>query len=123
MIEPELLNADGRGTIRRVASGADVLLITSLPGARRANHYHLLYGHHCLVVSGVIDYYERPAGSTEKPSHQTYVAGDLFWTPPNVEHLMLFQQPTTFYCFSVGARDPKHYEADTVRMPFELDKV
>lgn len=123
MTEPELLNTDARGTIRRVTSEADVLVITSLAGARRANHYHFIYGHWCLVVSGVIDYYERPAGSQDKPSRQTYIAGDLFWTGPKKEHLMLFLKFTTFYCFSEGARDPAHYEADTVRLSFELDKV
>lgn len=123
MTEPELLNADARGSIRRVAANADVLVITSLPGARRANHYHLLYGHWCLVVSGEIDYYERPAGSKDKPSRQTYTQGDLFWTNVNIEHLMLFPKLTVFYCFSTGERDPAHYESDTVRVPFQLDQA
>lgn len=123
MTEPELLNADARGSIRRVAANADVLVITSLPGSRRANHFHILYGHRCLVVSGEIEYYQRPAGSQDKPTRQTHYAGDLFWTDVNIEHLMLFPKLTVFYCFSVGARDPAHYEADTVRLPFELDKV
>lgn len=123
MTEPELLNADARGTIRRVATGADVIVITSLAGTRRANHHHKEFGHWCVVIGGMINYYERPVGSKEPAPMRTYYPGDLFWTGPMIEHLMLFPQTTQFYCFSVGARDSQHYEADTVRLPFELDKV
>lgn len=117
-----LLFSDDRGKIVDVAKHADVLLIISVEGARRANHYHKRFGHWCLVTKGQIDYMERPLGSTDKPIRTSYTPRELFWTGPNVEHLMLFPEDTEFYCFSVGARDADSYEDDTVRLDFQLDE-
>jgi quercetin dioxygenase-like cupin family protein len=117
------LHADARGEIISIAEKADILLIKSLAGARRANHYHRRFGHWCLVSSGTIHYYERPCGSGEKPSMAIYKQGTLFWTGPNVEHLMVFPEDTEFYCYSVGARDGESYENDLVRLPYNLDEV
>lgn len=117
------LHTDERGEIIQVAEKADVLRITSNVGSRRANHFHRESGHWCLVISGMINYYERPVGAKESAAIRTYFPGDLFWTGPMVEHLMVFAQDTQFYCFSTGARDPAHYEADTVRLSFELDQA
>lgn len=118
------LNADDRGEIFRIAQSADVIKVTSVQGARRANHYHKEHGHSCLVTLGSIHYYERAVGSQGKPSCTVFNVGDLFWTGPMIEHVMLFPtyKDNEFYCFSVGARDPESYEKDTVRLDFELDK-
>lgn len=120
-----ILCDDERGKIISIAERADVIKITSKLGARRANHFHKTYGHWCLVTVGSIESYERPVGSHDKPTVVWYYAGDLFWTGPMVEHLMLFpfDAVTEFYCFSVGARDRESYETDTVRLDFKLDEV
>lgn len=119
----ETLNKDERGNIARIAANADVLLIYSNKGARRANHWHRQHGHWCHVVSGSITYLERPVDSTQKPTVKIYAAGHRFWTGPNMEHLMLFTEPTEFFCFSVGARDAESYAADTVPLDFQLDEA
>lgn len=118
------LNADNRGEIFAVAERADIIKVTSVKGARRANHYHKEHGHWCLVTAGSLHYYERPVGSQQKPSYKVFNVGNMFWTGPMIEHVMLFPtyDQNEFYCFSVGARDPESYEKDTVRMDFELDK-
>lgn len=118
-----ILCDDARGKIISIAERADVIKITSKMGARRANHYHKEFGHWCLVVYGCIEYWERKVGATDKPHVVKYYTGDLFWTGPMVEHLMLFPYDalTQFYCFSVGARGRESYETDTVRMDFKLD--
>jgi hypothetical protein len=120
-----LLHEDARGKIIHIAERADVIKITSVRGARRANHYHRTFGHWCLVTKGCIEYYERKVGSTDKPTVASHMSGDLFWTGPMMEHLMLFpwQSDTEFYCFSVGARDRESYELDTVRLEFKLDEA
>lgn len=122
----ELLCRDERGTIERIAPEADVIRILSKAGSRRANHYHKQHGHWCVVMTGEVTYLERPVGAGYKPSRRVYYKGDMFWTGPMVEHLMLFEDPTddtVFYCFSVGKRDQGSYEADTVRLPYRLDEV
>lgn len=117
-----LLNKDTRGEIHSVAEKADVIFITSNAGSRRANHHHKEFGHWCLVTKGAIIYLERPFGAVGQPTQQTFKPGDLFWTGPLMEHLMMFPEEAAFYCFSVGARDAESYETDTVRMDFQLDE-
>lgn len=124
-MEYKLLHKDARGEIFRLAEKADVLRITSNAGARRANHYHREFGHWCLVAVGSIEYGERPVGSNKRVKWTNYKEGQLFWTGPMIEHVMLFPDYAynEFYCFSVGARDSAAYELDTVHLDFDLDKV
>jgi len=114
---------DQRGVIEKICSNADVLKITSSKGARRANHYHKTTGHWCLVTEGSITYFERPVGSKDKPQVSKYQKGDIFWTGPMLEHLMLFEDYNynEFLCFSTGARNQEDYENDLVRLEFDLD--
>jgi hypothetical protein len=118
----KVLNNDERGTIIEVAKKADVLLISSRVGSRRANHYHKRFGHLCIVAEGCVHYYEREVGSKEKPTMKAYAKGETFDTRPMMEHLMLFPVETVFYCYSYGARDKENYEDDTVRLAFQLDE-
>ena len=42
--------------------------------------------------------------------------GQLFFTPPLVEHAMVFKKDTSFLTLGRNSRQQKIYEADTVRV-------
>lgn len=92
------------------------LIITSKKGSVRANHYHKTDWHFCYVLSGSIEYFERPVGSNRKPKRSLFKAGDMFFTPPMVEHTMLFPEDTVFLTLSGNPRNPEAYEKDLVRV-------
>lgn len=92
------------------------LIITSKKGTVRANHYHKTDWHYCQVLSGSIEYYHRPLGSKAKPERVLVKTGQLFFTPPLVEHAMVFPEDTTFLTLSCNKRDQKAYEEDLVRV-------
>jgi len=93
------------------------VMITSKKGSVRANHYHTTDWHFCYVVSGKIDYYHRPTGSNAKPEKVTVAAGQLFFTPPMVDHSMVFVEETVFLTLGRNSRRQEVYEADVVRIP------
>lgn len=117
---------DDRGVIQEICKHSDVLRITSKRGSRRAAHFHKTSSHYCVVLQGSISYWERTVGSNDKPEKKVYYAGDIFYTGPMIEHLMVFEYDnfTEFYCFSLnGDRSQENYEADLVRLDFDLDKI
>ncbi len=110
---------DARGDIIPLVDDTvmrSALLITSKKGAVRANHYHKTDWHFCYVLSGEIEYFERPVGSKRKPKRMTFKQGDMFFTPPMVEHTMLFPKDTAFLTLSRNPRNPAAYEKDLVRV-------
>lgn len=92
-------------------------IITSRAGAVRANHWHKTDWHYAYVVSGSIWYYWRPVGSTQPPERRDFAQGEMFFTPPNLEHAMFFPEETAFVTFAKNVRDTEHHEADLVRVP------
>jgi quercetin dioxygenase-like cupin family protein len=108
---------DARGSIQPLVDVdmKSALMISSKKGSIRANHYHKSDWHYCYVVSGSIDYFERPVGSKETPKKVTVKTGQLFFTPPMVEHAMKFPEDTVFLTLSRNKRDPAHYEDDLIR--------
>jgi len=111
--------SDDRGEIKTIIEGrpfSSVLRISSKKGAIRANHYHKEDYHYCLLESGRMEYYERPVGSSEKPSCTVIRAGQVFYTPPMAEHAMKFLEDSVFWCFSRNSRKQENYESDTVRV-------
>lgn len=109
---------DDRGSIQPVIDRAvsSCVYITSNPGAIRGNHYHKGDWHYSYVVSGVMKYFSRPAGSTEKPDLLVVEAGQMIFTPPQVEHAMLFSESSAFLAFGSKTRQQEAYEADLVRV-------
>jgi quercetin dioxygenase-like cupin family protein len=109
---------DRRGTIQPLVDVdmAGALLITSKKGSIRANHYHKSDWHYCYVLEGAIDYFHRPVGSRRKPTKVRIRKGELFFTPPMIEHAMVFPVDTVFLTLSRNKRDQKHYERDLVRV-------
>lgn len=92
------------------------VLISSKKGSVRANHYHTTDWHFCYVISGKIDYYHRPTGSDAAPEKITVNAGQQFFTPPMVDHAMVFLEETVFLTLGRNSRRQEVYEADVVRI-------
>ena len=117
--------ADARGAIQPLvdASMESCVLISSRKGAVRANHYHQTDWHYCYVLSGSIEYHHRPQGSKAKPEVQLFKAGEMFFTPPLVEHAMVFPEDSVFLTFGRNSRAQEVYEADVVRVESLLSPV
>jgi len=109
---------DPRGSILPLADEEmkSAVLITSKTGSIRANHYHKTDWHYCYVLSGSIDYYFRPVGSQQPPQHVKVKTGQIFFTPPMIEHAMCFPEDTAFVCLGRNSRAQEVYEADVVRV-------
>jgi quercetin dioxygenase-like cupin family protein len=110
---------DARGSIQPLVDldMKSCVLIESKKGTVRANHYHRTDWHFCYVLDGLIEYYHRPQGSNEAPQKEVIRKGELFFTPPLVEHAMVFAQDTLFLTLGRNSREQAVYEADVVRVP------
>ena len=111
--------ADDRGEIQPLVDlmMESCVLIHSRKGSVRANHYHRSDWHFCYVLSGSIEYLHRPQGSTQRPGSVLVQEGQLFFTPPLVEHQMIFPEKTSFLVLGRNSRVQAVYEADVVRVP------
>jgi quercetin dioxygenase-like cupin family protein len=111
-------HSDQRGSIQMLMDSPinSALVITSEKGSVRANHYHKKGDHHCYLASGQIEYHYRPAGSKDTPKVVKIEPGQMFYTPPMVEHAMKFLDDSVFYVFSNSDREQSNYEADVVRI-------
>jgi len=110
--------ADVRGDIQPLVDlpMKSCVLITSKKGAVRANHYHKTDWHFCYVLNGEIEYFHRPHGE-DGPGEKVMVgAGELFFTPPMVDHAMVFTEETTFITLGRNSRKQEVYEADVERI-------
>jgi dTDP-4-dehydrorhamnose 3,5-epimerase-like enzyme len=114
----ELPFVDPRGAIQPLVDlpMESCVLIESKKGTVRANHYHKTDWHFCYVLSGQIDYFHRPQGSNSKPEKVTINKLQMFFTPPLVDHAMVFTQDTVFLTFGRNSRAQEVYEADVVRI-------
>lgn len=109
---------DARGEIIPLVDTdmSSCVLIVSRKGSVRANHYHKTDWHYCYVVEGKIDYYHRKVGSNDTPEIVTINEGELFFTPPMVEHAMVFAEETKFLTLGRNSRSQIVYEADVIRI-------
>lgn len=57
-------------------------------------HYHKSGWHFEYVTKGSFDYYQRPVGSKAKPTKTTISAGQLYFSPANIEHGFIYQDKT-----------------------------
>jgi dTDP-4-dehydrorhamnose 3,5-epimerase-like enzyme len=116
--------SDSRGDLVKLLEGniKSSLLITSKKGSVRANHYHKKDHHYCYVVSGEIKYLTRPIGASKGFELYTIESKKMFYTPEQLEHLMIFSKDTIFLTFSKNSfRSQKEYEDDLVRVDFLSD--
>lgn len=109
---------DNRGEIQNLLSDhhGSCVIIKSVKGSQRANHFHKEDYHYCYLISGLIKYLERPVGSTEKPVEYTIKPGMMFYTGPMIEHCMYFVEDSIFLTFGGGTRSQEDYENDLVRI-------
>ena len=109
---------DARGAIQPLVDEdmKSCVLISSKQGTVRANHYHKTDWHYCYVLEGRIEYYHRPTGSDAPPDKVMVKTGQMFFTPPMVDHSMVFPEDTVFITWGRNSRLQEVYEADVVRI-------
>jgi dTDP-4-dehydrorhamnose 3,5-epimerase-like enzyme len=117
-IELEKPFVDERGGIQPLVDlpMKSCVLISSKKNTIRANHYHKTDWHFCYVMEGSIDYYHRKVGDTNSPQLEKIKKGKLFFTPPMVEHAMVFHEDTVFLTLGGNSRIQLEYELDLVRI-------
>lgn len=93
-----------------------VSVLECTAGTVRANHYHREDRHWLYVVRGEVEYYERPIGASEVPEPQRFREGEMFYTPPMVEHALKFPRDTIIVSMSDRSRTHEEHEADVVRL-------
>ena len=105
---------DERGRIQPLVDETmnSAVLIFSKKGAVRANHWHKTDWHYCYVTYGEIEYHWRACGETGETQKKIIKAGENFFTPPMVEHTMVFTEDTEFICLGKNSRSQEVYEAD-----------
>ena len=106
---------DKRGKILNIANllFRSCALIKSKKNSIRANHYHKKDWHYCYVLKGKIAYYHRKHGIKTKPKKTIINEGELFFTPPMVDHAMKFLSYTEFLTLGRGSRSKINYDEDT----------
>jgi hypothetical protein len=117
---------DERGTIQMIMEDSpfhSLSFIESKAGSTRAGHWHKEDSHYCLALNGPIYYYERPVGSKDKPILVIVQGGQIFYTPPMVEHEMFFPDDNVFVCMSTLSRKNADYEHDTSKNSECLKKL
>ena len=109
---------DERGDIQPLVdcNMESAVLITSKKGSIRANHYHKTDWHYCYVLKGTIEYYHRKHGIDVEPECIFVREGEMVFTPPMVDHAMLFPEDTVFLTLGGNPRDQATYEEDVVRV-------
>jgi dTDP-4-dehydrorhamnose 3,5-epimerase-like enzyme len=105
---------DERGSIQPLVDlpMKSCVMISSKKGSIRANHYHKTDWHFCYVVSGQIEYHYKPHDSDEDKKILVIKKGELFFTPPMVDHAMLFTEDTIFLTMGRNSRKQEIYEED-----------
>ena len=110
---------DARGEIRNLIDAplTSAAVITSVKGAIRGNHFHKTDYHYCWLQRGGMVYLHRPVGSRRAPKRWVIKPGQMFFTPPMYEHVMIFTKDSVLFAFARNNREMANYEADIVRVP------
>ena len=118
IVELETPFEDERGAIYPIVDEKmeSCVIISSKKGTVRANHFHKTDWHYCHVLHGEIEYHWRETGSEDPPDKITISEGQCFFTPPMVDHAMVFTRDTTFLTLGRNPRDQASYEADIERI-------
>lgn len=116
-IQPEFI--DDRGGITRILDSetpiVSILSITSKQGSVRSNHYHKKDTHYCYLVSGKMEWFEKPFKGGEMES-AVLEPGDMVFTPAMTIHAVRFLEDSFFLTFATESRNQADYELDTVRV-------
>ena len=117
-LDEPFVNANGTIQNLLLEKFTSAAVISSVAGSVRANHFHKTDWHYAYVAEGEIWYYWRPVGAKTPASQARFRAGQMFFTPPMVEHAMFFPEQTVFLTFAKNVRDHAHHESDVVRVEF-----
>lgn len=119
IISPRPPFVDERGEILNLIDTpfTSAAIIRSRKGAVRGNHYHKTDYHYCWLQRGGLIYAHRPIGSEALPTRWVITPGQLFYTPPQFEHVMIFTEESVLFVMARNNREMPNYEADTVRVP------
>jgi dTDP-4-dehydrorhamnose 3,5-epimerase-like enzyme len=106
---------DDRGSIFNIADGrlGDVAVINSKANSLRANHIHKKDWHLSYLVEGEIKYFWE---EDSKQKSMVIKPGELFYTPPQTPHKMLFLKESIFIAVAAMSRTQENYENDTTRL-------
>ncbi len=115
-LDAPFVNANGEIQNLVLKPMQSVTALRSVKGAVRANHYHKTDWHYTYVATGAVAYYERAVGSAEVPEPIVYGPGQVFFTPPNREHAMLFLEESLIVTMAKNVRNHEEHEADLVRV-------
>lgn len=115
---PDYANKSGEITNLLLEPCNGVSVIKSYAGSRRSSHYHKTDSHWLYVLSGVMEYYERPVGSTAQPTKYIVPDGCSIHTAPMMEHWTVFPADTVLISMSALPRSHEIHEADLVRVPW-----
>ena len=121
-ITPEFV--DARGAITKILDDGitapkSILLISSKTGTVRAHHYHKEDSHYVYMLSGKMEYFEKPVGADDSAVESAVLSpGDMVYSPPMVIHAMRFLEDTEWVVLAMKSRQQDMYEADTVRVKF-----
>lgn len=115
---------DSNGIITNLAFGkfGGAAFIYSTVGSIRSNHYHKTDSHFLCVVNGRVRYLWRPAevrdetGKKPEPEQATFGPGDVFFTPPMMEHAVVTMETSEIISVSRLSRRHSDHEADLVRI-------
>ena len=112
------LYVDKRGQIINITNELfkSCALIKSKKNSIRANHYHKKDWHYCYVLKGKIAYYHRKHGLKNKAKKIIINEGELFFTPPLVDHAMKFLKYSEFITLGRGDRSKINYDKDTIKV-------
>ena len=88
----------------------NVSLVSSIRGSTRGDHYHMRDWHYIYVMTGELSYYFRPAGSTDAPAQVQVRTSEMIFTPPMVEHKLVFTADTLLLVMS-GFPEPSSGDA------------
>ncbi len=114
---------DTRGAITKVLDDGkteikSILYITSKAGAIRSNHYHKKDAHFCFIISGKMEWHEKPVEGEGEVETVVLGSGDMVYTPPMMIHAAKALEDSVFLAFATESRSQDEYEADTIRVKF-----
>jgi len=117
-LDPPFVNHNGSIQNLVLKPMTSMSALDSVKGAVRANHYHKTDWHYTYVASGSVAYLVRPIGSSEVPEPIVFRKGEMFFTPPMVEHAMVFLSESVIITAARNVRSHDSHEADVVRVSF-----
>jgi uncharacterized RmlC-like cupin family protein len=117
-LPPPFVNDAGAIQNIVLADFGGAAVIESFKGAIRSDHYHRTDWHFLYVLSGEVEYFWRPVYWPGPPLVRMarFEPGEMFFTPPLIEHTVYFPIATTLLSYSRNRRDHDSHESDVVRV-------